>query len=44
MALLKRTGYTGTISAEWEGQAFTEEPIGFQEVQAWHRMCSRLLA
>jgi sugar phosphate isomerase/epimerase len=44
MALLKRTGYSGTISAEWEGQAFTEEPIGFQEVQGWHAMCSRLLA
>jgi sugar phosphate isomerase/epimerase len=44
MALLKKTGYRGTISAEWEGQAFTEEPIGFQQVQAWHAMCSRLLA
>lgn len=43
MALLKRTGYQGTISAEWEGQAFTEEPIGFQQVAAWHAMCSRLL-
>ncbi len=44
MALLKRQGYTGTISAEWEGQAFTEEPIGFQQVSAWHAMCERLLA
>ncbi len=44
MALLKREGYQGTISAEWEGQAFTEEPIGFQQVAAWHAMCSRLLA
>lgn len=44
MALLKRVGYRGTISAEWEGHAFTEEPRGVQEVQAWHAMCSRLLA
>jgi sugar phosphate isomerase/epimerase len=44
MELLKRSGYTGTISAEWEGQAFTEEPIGFQQVAAWHGMCERLLA
>jgi hypothetical protein len=44
MALLKREGYQGTISAEWEGQAFTEEPIGFQQVAGWHAMCKRLLA
>lgn len=44
LALLKRVGYTGTISAEWEGQAFTEEPVGLREVQAWHAMCSRLLS
>ncbi len=43
MNLLKREGYQGTISAEWEGQAFTEEPIGFEQVAAWHAMCSRLL-
>ena len=44
MALLKETKYTGTISAEWEGQAFTEEAIGFQQVIAWHKMCNQLLA
>lgn len=44
MALLKRQGFTGTISAEWEGQAFTEDPIGFEEVSAWRAMCERLLA
>lgn len=44
MALLKRQGYQGTISAEWEGQAFTEEPIGFEQVARWHAMCERLLA
>jgi hypothetical protein len=44
MALLKKVGYQGTISAEWEGQAFTEESLGFQQVQAWHSMCTRLLA
>jgi hypothetical protein len=43
MALLQRERYAGTISAEWEGHAFTEEPIGFQQVQAWKAMCSRLL-
>jgi sugar phosphate isomerase/epimerase len=44
MQLLKRAGYRGTISAEWEGQAFTEEPIGFQQVAAWNAMCRRYLA
>ena len=44
MALLKDVGYTGTISAEWEGHAFTEETIGFDQVQAWRSMCERLLA
>jgi hypothetical protein len=42
-ALLQKEGYRGTISAEWEGHAFTEEPIGFQQVQAWKAMCTRLL-
>jgi len=44
LALLKRAGYHGTISAEWEGQAFTEAPIGFEQVQRWHAMVKRLLA
>ncbi len=44
LALLTREGYRGTISAEWEGHAFTHEPIGFQQVQAWHAMCTRLLS
>ena len=44
MALLKKEGYQGTISAEWEGHAFTPEPIGIQQVQAWRRMCENLLA
>jgi sugar phosphate isomerase/epimerase len=44
MNLLKTEGYEGTISAEYEGYAFSEEPVGFQQVQAWHEMCSRLLA
>jgi sugar phosphate isomerase/epimerase len=44
MALLKKEGYQGTISAEWEGHAFTGETIGFQQVQRWHAMCKRLLA
>ena len=44
MALLKKEGYQGTISAEWEGHAFTPDTIGFQQVQRWHSMCKRLLA
>ena len=44
MAVLKKEGYQGTMSAEWEGHAFTEETIGFSQVQAWHAMCTRLLA
>lgn len=44
IALLKKEGYQGTISAEWEGHALTPEPIGIQQVQAWHRMCNKLLA
>jgi len=44
MALLKREGYSGTISAEWEGQAFVEDAIGFEQAQAWHAMCRRLLS
>ncbi len=43
MKMLKEERYAGTISAEWEGQAFTEEPIGFQQVAAWNAMCKRYL-
>ncbi|MCB9420063.1 MAG: hypothetical protein H6667_09675 [Ardenticatenaceae bacterium] len=44
MTLLKKAGFAGTISAEWEGHAFTPKPIGIQQVQAWHNMCNNLLA
>jgi sugar phosphate isomerase/epimerase len=44
MALLKKEGYQGTISAEWEGHAFTGETLGFEQVKRWHAMCKRLLA
>jgi sugar phosphate isomerase/epimerase len=43
-SLLKEEKYSGTISAEWEGQAFTEEPIGFEQVLAWRSMCNNLIA
>ena len=43
MALLKKTGYNGTISAEWEGHAFTGATLGFEQVRRWHAMCKRLL-
>lgn len=44
MAVLKQAGYTGTISAEWEGHAFTGATVGFEQVQRWHAMCKRLLS
>ena len=44
MSLLTDAGYGGTISAEWEGTAFTEEAAGFEEVQRWRAMGERLLA
>jgi hypothetical protein len=49
IALLKESGYSGSISAEWEGSAFTSvedavEGVGFEEVQCWHAMVKRLLA
>jgi hypothetical protein len=43
LRLLKEVRFSGTISAEWEGQAFVEDTIGFEQVQAWHAMCKRLL-
>ncbi len=43
MKLLAEKEFTGTISAEWEGQAFTEEPVGFDQVKAWRNMCEKLL-
>jgi hypothetical protein len=44
MPLLRDLSYAGTISAEWEGHAFTGETIGFDQVKAWRSMCTRLLA
>jgi hypothetical protein len=44
MTILLKAGWHGTISAEWEGHAFTPQPIGFEQVQAWRLMCNRLLA
>jgi sugar phosphate isomerase/epimerase len=44
MALLKKEGYQGTISAEWEGHAFTPETLGFEQVQRWHAMNKHLLS
>jgi sugar phosphate isomerase/epimerase len=44
MALLKDVGYTGTISAEWEGHAFNGAAVGFEQVSAWRSMCEGLLA
>lgn len=43
LSLLLETGWQGTISAEWEGHAFTGAPQGFEQVQAWRRMCDQLI-
>lgn len=43
MQVLLDVGYTGTISAEWEGHSYTREPLALGEVKAWRRMCNRLL-
>lgn len=42
--VLLKAGFNGTISGEWEGHAFTGQPLGFEKAQAWHQLCSRLLA
>ncbi len=44
LQVVKQSGYQGTISGEWEGHAFTEQKIGFQQAQAWHAMVTGLLA
>jgi sugar phosphate isomerase/epimerase len=45
IALLKASGFRGSISAEWEGHAFNaQEGVAFGEVQRWHAMVRRLLA
>jgi len=44
MALLKQEGYAGTISAEWEGHAFTAESLAGEQVERWMKMCRNLLA
>jgi len=43
MKLLHELGFAGTISAEWEGHAFTDELIGLEQVKGWRAMCERLL-
>lgn len=44
MGLLQEHGFTGTISAEWEGHAFTDDLIGLEQVRRWRAMCERLLS
>jgi sugar phosphate isomerase/epimerase len=49
IALLKESGYRGSISAECEGSAFMDvqdavQGVEFGEVQRWHAMVRRLLA
>jgi sugar phosphate isomerase/epimerase len=43
VSLLTETGYEGSISAEWEGAAFTDEPVAFEQVARWRAMFAGLL-
>jgi sugar phosphate isomerase/epimerase len=43
MDLLVRAGYTGYISSEWEGHAYTDAVSGYDVCRAHHDLCHRLL-
>ncbi len=43
MSLLLETGWSGSVSAEWEGHAFTGQAVGFEQTQAWRLMCDQLI-
>ena len=44
MRVLVEGGYTGYISSEWEGHAYTDEVSGWDMCRAQHDLCRRLLA
>ena len=44
MRVFSEGGYSGTISSEWEGSDWAEDPDGFAMVAAHHRLLRRLLA
>lgn len=43
MDVLVRAGYTGSISSEWEGHAYTDAVSGYDMCRAHHDLCRRLL-
>jgi hypothetical protein len=43
MDVLVQAGYTGYISSEWEGHAYTDAMSGYDVCRAHHDLCQRLL-
>jgi sugar phosphate isomerase/epimerase len=43
MDVLVQAGYTGYISSEWEGHAYTDAVSGYDVCRAHHDLCRRLL-
>jgi sugar phosphate isomerase/epimerase len=43
MDVLVRAGYTGSISSEWEGHAYTDAMDGYEVCRAHHDLCRRLI-
>jgi sugar phosphate isomerase/epimerase len=43
MDVLVEAGYTGYISSEWEGHAYTDAMSGYDVCRAHHDLCRRLL-
>jgi hypothetical protein len=43
MDVLVEAGYTGYISSEWEGHAYTDEMSGWEVCRGQHDLCRRLL-
>jgi hydroxypyruvate isomerase len=43
MDVLVRAGYTGFISSEWEGHAYTDAVSGWDVCRAQHDLCRRLI-
>jgi hypothetical protein len=43
MDVLVRAGYTGFISSEWEGHAYTDAVSGWDVCRAHHDLCRRLI-
>jgi sugar phosphate isomerase/epimerase len=44
MRTFQESGYAGTMSSEWEGASWTDDPDGFTMVEAHQRMMRRYLA